>query len=165
MPHRGPSQPDLRDTGVDGEPFRSGANRGELADNQAEIDDVHTNIAKIDRLFGALLVQQTEDTDRQSRTLLQERLDQLAMEREWEWCQVGHLEALSDEKRAVHIAHCNVMQLKTAEHTTLVSDLLQLIKPNACEQVVVQAWDKMNSPIGFSRFYHSASNSCVVSWT
>ena len=126
----------------------------ELDEIHDEVDYLVANIDQHERTLVALRSQRANEKDRQSFAIATEQIDQLTMQREWEWCMIGHLEANVDEKLASYIAHCNIMQLQTVNQSTFVSDLLRTFNPQIDhgDNQLVQKWDEMTSPIGFFTF-------------
>ena len=125
-----------------------------LAEINADIDDVVQSIDRIEQQLGQLRKRSAEAPDRQSLALLREQIDRHTLEREWEWCQIGHLEAMVDEQLASYVAHCNIMQLQTGLQTTVVSDLLRVLFPQQEHRSNprVQTWDELTSPVDFFTF-------------
>jgi hypothetical protein len=121
--------------------------RGEIEASLATIDDLECQLAQARQKRRFL-------ADRQSVDLCQEHIDELTMQREWEWCQIGHLEALVEAELAAYVAHGNIVQLQSVEQTTLASDLLRTLDPLFDVHVhpVVRKWDEVTSPVGFFTF-------------
>ena len=128
-----------------------------------ELKEFLQNIANIESALCKLheqheqLSRETSNLDRESQSTrdIREKINELIMTCEWEWCQVGHLEATIEEQLAEYDAHCNILHLQTAEKPTQhVSDLFRMISPEQGCNVdpIVQKWDDATSPICFFTF-------------
>ncbi len=125
-----------------------------IEDLHSEIDDVRHVITRFEQELCQLRAQYAAETDRQSRELLRDQLDQVSQECEWEWCIVGHFECRIDDELASYKAHVNLLQRQSNVRTAIVSDLFQSLGGDVrCTDTQLHTWDELTSPIGFFTFF------------